>query len=172
MWKKQKKTWQAYQYQKDHQCCVHLFCIDLSLTRVQEQFNDAEVGVGHAVMQGCVSVIIHHIDQELQHCGGFCGHFVNVQSDRVGTRVLLSTHVEPLLEHHSQSLPLIINKRIKVMVRKSNAILASQAFFFFLTVLFCELPFHHLVPKLHPCAFLRSDTRSWSQFPPPWENGF
>lgn len=57
-------------------------------------------------MQGCVPVIIHHIDQELQHCRRFCGYFVNVDRDRLCTRVLLSTHVEPLLEHRGQSLPL------------------------------------------------------------------
>lgn len=87
------------------------FCSDVSLTRVQEEFNDAEVGVGHAVMQGCVSVIVHHVDQELQHCGGLCGHFIYVQSHSVGTRVLLSAYLEPLLEHHRQSLLLEIKTR-------------------------------------------------------------
>lgn len=123
-------------------------------TRVQEQFNDAEVGVGHAVMQSRVPVIVHHVDQELQHCRAFGGHCVNVARDSAGTRALLSTDVEPLLEHHGQSPSLGDQQG-----RKSD----GQKIKLHTDIPIqwpCTLPFHNWVQKLHPCASPRSDTRS------------
>lgn len=40
------------------------------LTCVQQQLHDGEVGVGHAVVERCVPVVISQVDKQLQEVWG------------------------------------------------------------------------------------------------------
>lgn len=77
-----------------------------SLTCLQQQLHDGEVGVGYAVVKGCVPVAISQVDKQLEDALG-----VRLDSPKVGghhsrARRLPAGDAEPLLTDGVQALPL------------------------------------------------------------------
>lgn len=70
-----------------------------TLTCVQQQAHHAEVGVGDAVVEGCVAVAVGHVDHVLQQDGGQLGEGHEVVGDAGGLRRLRTGHAEPLQLH-------------------------------------------------------------------------
>lgn len=75
-------------------------------TRVQEQLDDLEVGVGHAVVQGRVAVAVRHVDDVAQDLGGHGREGRQVVPHHGRDRRLLAGHAEPLVLQGVQAEPL------------------------------------------------------------------
>lgn len=77
------------------------------LTCVQQQLHDGEVGVGHAVVEGCVSVAISQVHKQLQEVWGVR---LEVGGHHGRTGRLPAGDTEPLLTDGVQALPLKCQK--------------------------------------------------------------